>query len=146
VRQRAESVIVLLVSRLLAPFIQIFALYVLFHGHLSPGGGFQGGSMMAASFILIRLTLGFEIGQMQFKQGLELPIGTTGVLIYLGVGLVALGFGGSYLQYAFLPIPGLAAPSLRYFGILFVEIGVATALMAIMLSIFDNLTEREEHD
>ena len=30
-------------SRLLIPFIQLFALYVIAHGHHSPGGGFQGG-------------------------------------------------------------------------------------------------------
>jgi multicomponent Na+:H+ antiporter subunit B len=39
--------------RLIVPVIQIFALYVLAHGHVSPGGGFQGGVAMGASFILI---------------------------------------------------------------------------------------------
>ena len=42
--------------RLIVPVIQIFAFYVLAHGHVSPGGGFQGGVMMGASFILIALS------------------------------------------------------------------------------------------
>jgi multisubunit Na+/H+ antiporter MnhB subunit len=49
--------IVALSSRLVVPFIQLFALYVVFHGHYSPGGGFQGGAMLAASFLLIRLSV-----------------------------------------------------------------------------------------
>ena len=42
--------------RLLIPVIQIFAFYVLAHGHVSPGGGFQGGVLMGASFILVALS------------------------------------------------------------------------------------------
>ena len=42
--------------RLIVPVIQIFAFYVLAHGHVSPGGGFQGGVAMGASFILIALS------------------------------------------------------------------------------------------
>ena len=42
--------------RLIVPVIQIFAFYVLAHGHVSPGGGFQGGVLMGASFILIALS------------------------------------------------------------------------------------------
>jgi len=39
------------------PIIQLFALYVVAHGHHSPGGGFQGGVIFGASFILLALSL-----------------------------------------------------------------------------------------
>ena len=42
--------------RVLIPFAQVFALYVLFHGHESPGGGFQGGAILGATIILARFT------------------------------------------------------------------------------------------
>ena len=42
--RREDSVIVHVVTRVMVPLIQIFALYVIFHGHYSPGGGFQGGA------------------------------------------------------------------------------------------------------
>ena len=48
-----ENVIIKTICRLLIPFIQLYAIYVLMHGHYSPGGGFQGGVMMGASFILL---------------------------------------------------------------------------------------------
>jgi multicomponent Na+:H+ antiporter subunit B len=43
-RERLQNQIVEGVSSFLVPFIQIFALYVITHGHYGPGGGFQGGS------------------------------------------------------------------------------------------------------
>ena len=50
------DIIVTNTVRLLIPVIQIFAFYVLAHGHVSPGGGFQGGVVMGASFIMIALS------------------------------------------------------------------------------------------
>ena len=47
--------------RLVVPIIQIFAFYVLAHGHVSPGGGFQGGVVMGASFILLALGMGLGL-------------------------------------------------------------------------------------
>ena len=42
------------------PFALIYVLYILLHGHLSPGGGFQGGVLMAGVVILLYLGHGFE--------------------------------------------------------------------------------------
>ncbi len=40
------------VTRVLLPFIYLFAFYVMIYGHLSPGGGFAGGSILAAGMVL----------------------------------------------------------------------------------------------
>jgi multicomponent Na+:H+ antiporter subunit B len=134
--------IVSLVSRLVAPFIMIFALYVIFHGHYSPGGGFQGGTMLAAAVLLVRLAAGREISQLQFPKSWGMPMGSAGVLIYFGTGFVAMLFGGNFLNYHFLPM-GLHPDMLRSWGILFVEIGVGLAVMGILVSIYDDLLEGE---
>ena len=138
--RRKDNPIVSLVSRTVSPFIMLFALYVIFHGHYSPGGGFQGGTMLAAAFILIRLSLGMEISQLQFKSSWATPLGSAGVLIYFGTGLAALLFGGNFLDYGFIPFTGTLAGN-RSIGILCIEIGVAIAVMAIMVSIYDDLLE-----
>ncbi|MTI70985.1 MAG: sodium:proton antiporter [Firmicutes bacterium] len=39
------------VCRVLFPFILIFGFYIIIHGHLSPGGGFQGGAILATAFL-----------------------------------------------------------------------------------------------
>ena len=52
----SNNPILIIASRFLTPFIQLFALYVIVHGHYGPGGGFQGGGILAASIILLRLS------------------------------------------------------------------------------------------
>ncbi|MDD4457744.1 MAG: MnhB domain-containing protein, partial [Syntrophotalea acetylenica] len=54
-RLAGEDLIVRTAVRLLVPFIQLFGLYVIVHGHYSPGGGFQGGVILGSSFILLAL-------------------------------------------------------------------------------------------
>ena len=49
--ERYHNTIVDGVARVIVPFIQIFALYVIIHGHYGPGGGFQGGVILAASLL-----------------------------------------------------------------------------------------------
>jgi cobalamin synthase len=53
--RRQDSIIITTLTRLLTPFIQLFGLYVIMHGHSSPGGGFQGGVILGAGFILRRI-------------------------------------------------------------------------------------------
>lgn len=132
--------IVSLVSRMVSPFIMIFALYVVFHGHYSPGGGFQGGTMLAAAVLLIRLAAGKDVSQYQFKKSWGNRLGSVGVLIYFGTGFLAMLMGGNYLNYHHLPL-GLEPFMLRSWGILIVEIGVAMAVMGILVAIYDDLLE-----
>jgi len=135
-----DNPIVILISRMVSPFIMLFALYIIFHGHYSPGGGFQGGTMLAASILLIRLAMGTEIAQLQFKKSWGTPLGSIGVLIYFATGLTAMLWGGAFLNYEFLPFAGLPS-SLRSTGILLVEIGVGLAVMGILVAIYDDLLE-----
>ena len=60
--QRSESVVVTLAGRVQAPLLQLYALYVLLHGHYSPGGGFQAGANLAGSFLIFRITEGYPGG------------------------------------------------------------------------------------
>jgi multicomponent Na+:H+ antiporter subunit B len=135
-----DNPIVVLVSRIVSPFIMLFALYVIFHGHYSPGGGFQGGTMLAASLLLIRLAMGSEIAQLQFKTGWGTILGSVGVLMYFGTGLAAMLMGGTFLNYAFLGLSHTSSHT-RSMGILLVEIGVGLAVMGILVAIYDDLLE-----
>jgi len=144
VKERDESPIVLIVSRALSPFIMLFGAYVIAHGHYSPGGGFQGGSMLAASILLIRLAVGSRISELHFKRSWGTPLGVAGVSIFFGVGLVAMILGGELLNYDYFFIPGVTGPMLRSLSILIIEIGVGLAVMGILVSIYDDLLEEDE--
>lgn len=142
---RNISPIVSQVCRIVARIIQIFAIYVIFHGHYSPGGGFQGGALLAAAVIILRITQTPEASQRELPSAYALPLGALGVLIFLGVGLVDLLAGGNFLQYEFTPWLGSDPARIHYWGILIVEVGIALAVMAILVSIFDQLMGRSDH-
>lgn len=142
---REHSPIILLGSRFLSPYIMVFGFYVIFHGHYSPGGGFQGGTLLAASLLLIRIAGGTEIAELQFKDYLATPYAALGVLIYFGTGLVALIMGGYFLDYEQLPIPGLEAADLRYWGILIIELGIGITVMTVLVLIYDNMVKGEDY-
>lgn len=133
-----DSVIVRTTAKLLVPFIQVFGLYVVFHGAKSPGGGFQGGAILAASLILLRLTAGPEISQYYLPGRSSLRFGAAGVLVYAVVGLVPVFYGAAFLDYGAIPVP-LLGSARHALGIELVEVGVALAVSCIMLSIFDDL-------
>lgn len=133
-----DSVIVRTIAKLLVPFIQVFGLYVVFHGAKSPGGGFQGGAVLAASMILLRLTAGPEIRQYYLPGRSPLRVGAVGVLVYAVVGLVPMMYGAAFLDYGAIPVP-LIGSARHALGIELVEVGVALAVSCIMLSIFDDL-------
>ncbi len=138
-RTKYENIVVELAARLTVPFIFLFGLYVLAHGHSSPGGGFQGGAILAASVMLLRLSLGKERTQKRFPTKVATVLGAVGLIIYAGTGLVTLFMGGMFLDYSYLPLFSMHEAELRYFGILFVEIGVALGVFGVMLTIFDYL-------
>jgi multicomponent Na+:H+ antiporter subunit B len=147
--RKSDNPIVTLISRVVSPFIMVFALYVVFHGHYSPGGGFQGGTMLAAAVLLVRLAAGKEISQLQFKKSWGNRLGSVGVLVYFGTGLLAMLWGGNYLNYEKLPLGIFGihnADMLRSWGILLVEAGVALAVMGILVAIYDDLLEGDLYD
>ena len=133
-----DNVVTEVVTRAMIPVIQLFGLYVVFHGHYSPGGGFQGGALIATSILLARMVLGFERSQALLPSWLGTPLGLAGLALYAGVGLLAMPFGGNLLDYGHLPL-GLPSDLLRNWGILLVEIGVALAVAGTLVSIFDDL-------
>ena len=134
--EQPPDVIIKVVCRSLVPFIQLFGLYVIMHGHSSPGGGFQGGVTLAASFILLVLAEDRATLRPHLSLAVLNASTSAGVLLYAGLGVVCLALGANYLDYGLLPF---AEP--RSTGMLIIEIGVGITVMAAMLSIFRDLLE-----
>ncbi|MGY9002987.1 MAG: MnhB domain-containing protein, partial [Rhodospirillales bacterium] len=70
------------VSKILIPFLLMFALYVQFHGDFGPGGGFQAGVIVAAAFVLYALIFGLRAMQKIISPALLEIAVPLGVLIY----------------------------------------------------------------
>jgi multicomponent Na+:H+ antiporter subunit B len=136
---KQESIIITTLSRLLVPFIQLFALYVIMHGHSSPGGGFQGGVILGASFILLGVSYGMDEVKKRFSLRTLTIMTSVGVFIYGGIGFLCFLLGANFLDYGVLPIEW----ETRGMGMLGIEIGVGITVMAVMVSIYQDLVTFE---
>jgi multicomponent Na+:H+ antiporter subunit B len=120
-------------TKLLMPFILLFALYVQFHGDFGPGGGFQAGVIFGAGFILYTLIYGVENARRVAPEPVVRVLIALGLLLYIGVGYTGLFLGGNFLDYFVLahePAHG------QHLGIFLVELGVGTTVAATMVTVF----------
>jgi multicomponent Na+:H+ antiporter subunit B len=140
--ERHDSVVVTTFVRVITPPVQLFGLYVLFHGHDSPGGGFQAGVILAASYVLLALALGRKAIARRVDERVCLALGAGGVLLYAGTGVAGMLLGGNFLDYGTLPGAPDSATA-RYVGILLVETGVTAAVAATLVVLFCRLADRE---
>jgi multicomponent Na+:H+ antiporter subunit B len=133
--------------RLVIPFIQLFALYVIAHGHYSPGGGFQGGVIYGAAIILFALSTDLRSTLELIGEKMTALFASTGLLIYSGTGLLCLILGGNFLNYGYLAgLLGVDPVMARSHGILIVEVGVGLAVMAVMVSLYCVLSSAGKMD
>ncbi len=131
VRQRHR--VLQVVTKLIIPFVLLFALYVQFHGDYGPGGGFQAGVLFASAFILHGLIFGLQRTRSVLTPSLLRVLMALGVLIYLGTGIVTMLLGHNLLDYAALA----ANPKTgQHWGIFAVELGVGVTVTAVMVSLF----------
>jgi len=128
--------------RLLIPAIQIFARYVIAHGHHSPGGGFQGGVILAASLILIALAFSLRSVLRHVTEKIGLALSNLGLIFYAGTGTLCLILGAHFLDYGVLAqiYPGDDPVMARSHSILVVEIGVALTVASVLFMIYANLS------
>jgi multicomponent Na+:H+ antiporter subunit B len=115
--------------------IQLFAVYLLLHGHYSPGGGFVAGVLFAASFILPRLTFGQPKGRLALSPQRAAIMAVVGIIIFAAIGVAPMLVGAPMLDYSVLPIADTSYYR-RSMGILLIEVGVTMAVAGAMLSIF----------
>ena len=133
-----NSPIIEVAARWLAPAIQLIGIYVFFHGHYGPSGGFQGGVLLAAGVLLLRMSMGAIPSQAQVSSRAAVILCALGALIFLGTGLAALS-GGYFMDYEALPVSWFDGPGMRYYGILFIEVGITIAVMTGLIAIYDDL-------
>ena len=137
----SDAIIIKTVARILVPFIQLYALYVIMHGHHSPGGGFQGGVILGASMLLLLITHGIYEMRRRLSDKWVAVMSSLGLLIYAGIGVLCILFAGNLLDYGQLSSLLEVDPAkARSLGILGIEIGVGLAVMAVMISIFYHIS------
>ena len=98
-----QSTIVDLVSRKLVPYILLFGLYLISYGHLSPGGGFQGGAVLSSAILLLCLSRGVEATRRLFSYRAVSAVEITAFALFLAIAAAGMVAGVSFLG-NFLPL------------------------------------------
>jgi multisubunit Na+/H+ antiporter MnhB subunit len=108
-----EDSLLHVVSRFVIPVMQVYGLYIIFHGHESPGGGFAGGMVLGVGLVLYSLVFSLNEGQKRVPHDLAM-VG--------GVVLIVTIFAEILIGHVF-------------------EIGIGLIVALVLLSIFSTLVE-----
>lgn len=99
---------VMLATRLFGPVTLVFGVYVVLHAQLTPGGGFQGGAIIASGLLLLFLGEGYPCWRALMRTGLLDALEGGGAAMYAVAGLAPMAAGASYLENV-LPVGHLHA-------------------------------------
>ncbi len=134
------SPIIQMTSDIMTPVLYLFGLYVLVHGHYSPGGGFQAGVILGGTFILQSMAYNLHEGLKRFPLKSILVCAASGLLTYVLTGFLSIIAGGKFLDYGALSNLFPCTPeTAHYWGIFVVEIGVTATVTAVIYLIYVQL-------
>ena len=156
---KGMTVIVKTISSWVKVLIFLFGIYIIITGHLTPGGGFAGGVILASSYVLLMLAFGREF----VEENLSLPVASkldcVGALLFAAVALFGLFFGAASFFYNYLHQDYLAdkETALRLISAgtiplsniaIGLKVGASLFLVVLVLSIFrpEPSGSKEERD
>ena len=132
------SSIVRKVTQLIAGVIFIYGIYIITHGHLTPGGGFAGGAIIAGAFILLVIAYGSDIIKLRVREHGSSVMESLAILTFLVLAVVAFFIGTKVFFHNYLP-PGeigrlISAGTIPLYNIA-VGVEVAAAILTIFLAL-----------
>lgn len=137
----SNDIILRVTSKILIPFIFLFALYVQFHGDYGPGGGFQAGVIFASALVLFGLVFGLEeLRRVAPLHNLSIFM-ASGWLLYILTGYAGLALQGMFLDYNVLASDTKAG---QHLGIFLVELGVGITVSSTMVVIYQCFAGRRQ--
>lgn len=135
------TVIVKTIASWVKVLIFLFGIYIIIFGHLTPGGGFAGGVILAGSYILLMLAFGREF----VEENLSLPVASkldcVGAFLFALIAVLGLVFGGvffaNFLYQKYLPGRPLELISAGIIPLSNIAIGlkVGASLFLVILSL-----------
>ena len=90
------TVIAKVITQLVGPLAIIYGVYIVFHGHLTPGGGFAGGVMVASVFIMLSISHGYKFVEKKFSELGTVVVEGIGSLMFLFLALLGLVAAGTF--------------------------------------------------
>ena len=99
---KGMTIIVKTISSWVKVLIFLFGIYIIIFGHLTPGGGFAGGVILASSYVLLMLAFGREFAE----ENLSLPVASkldcAGALLFAAIAMFGLFYGAASFFWNFI--------------------------------------------
>ena len=92
------SKIVRTITAIAFPFAMIYGLYVIAHGHLTPGGGFQGGAIVASACAMVLVAFGSKWTIDKIKERRLSVLESVGAVAFIGLAFLGLIFGAVFFN------------------------------------------------
>ncbi|MFP4373923.1 MAG: MnhB domain-containing protein [Spirochaetaceae bacterium] len=122
------------VARKLSPFIFLFGFYLVAFGHRTPGGGFQGGVVMASGVILLALGRDPSMAMRAFPPGTLSIAEAASYILLLALGVGGMVAGGHFLGNVLLP--GSAVPRVGFIFALNIVIGIKVGAGVSLIALY----------
>ena len=91
------TLIVKTVTRISVWMILLYGIYIILHGHLSPGGGFAGGVIIALAFLNVMLAYGRKFTSDWLNISFLHDVEAASATLFLVIGILGISIGGSFL-------------------------------------------------
>lgn len=155
---KGMSKIIKTISNMLFPFVTIFGFYIILHGHLTPGGGFQGGAVVASGLAMILVAYGSSWTMKKIKEKKLSFLESAGaasfiILAFLGLLFGSVFFGnfltGTNFLFGVVPDFGSTFANINTAGVIplmnfAVGTKVIAGLFAIILVMAHGISHKEE--
>jgi multicomponent Na+:H+ antiporter subunit B len=93
------TIIVKTITRLTVGLILLFGIYIVLHGHLTPGGGFAGGVIIALSFIHLMLAFGRDLALKKLSRPVANLFESIGAIMFLSIAVIGLAAGYFFINF-----------------------------------------------
>ncbi|MBN2348744.1 MAG: hypothetical protein JXJ22_07905 [Bacteroidales bacterium] len=132
------SPIVKKVAQLMVGIIFMYGIYIIVHGHLTPGGGFAGGAVISGAFILLVLAFGSNVMNLKSREEGSSVVESVAILFFLLLAVLAFFIGTTIFFSNYLPkgnIGELISAGVIPLYNIAVGVEVAAALFTIFLAL-----------
>lgn len=137
-----DDIILNEVATRVVPMICAFGIYVIFNGHLSPGGGFAGGTVIGAALAMFSVVFGLRATFSIVPQNLLIVLTSLGPLWYACCGLYGLFAGHEFLANSNAGVSMGQPGALVSSGIIpLITLGVGASVAITVVVLFSMLVE-----
>ncbi|MFZ0280921.1 MAG: MnhB domain-containing protein [Bacteroidales bacterium] len=135
---KGMTIIVKKTTQLIAGLVFLYGIYIIIHGHLTPGGGFAGGVILAGSFILQILAFGSDFLNLVKEESGSTLYENLSILVVLFLAISGLLFGAGIFFKNWMPagtVGELVSAGMLPLYNIFVGIEVAASILTIFLAL-----------